>query len=169
YLKEQALCTEAEPFYQRALAIREEVLGPEHLDTAQSLYNLARLYYDEGRYAEGERLYLRVLAIREKRSGANHADIAQCLNSLALLYWAWGKHAEAEPVRSVHAKPWPHGGCVARQTILITPFLRLGAIPNLRNGPQTAVLPTVASGLQSVKRGTWEHPCKSDAGRQLVG
>src|SRR2546428_562182 len=73
------------------------------------------------------------------------------------------------PVRSVHAKPWQHGGYVARQTILITPFLMLGAIPNLRNGPQTAVLPTVANGLQSVKRGTWEHLCKSDAGRQLVG
>jgi tetratricopeptide (TPR) repeat protein/transcriptional regulator with XRE-family HTH domain len=98
FLKEQALCTEAEPLYQRALAIREQVLGPEHLDTAQSLYNLARLYYDEGRYAEGERLYRRALKIREKELGPEHLDTAQCLNSLALLYWAWGKDSEAEPL-----------------------------------------------------------------------
>src|SRR6266516_4683472 len=98
FLKEQAFCTEAEPLYQRALAIREQVLGPEHLDTAQSLYNLARLYYDEGRYAEGERLYRRALKIREKELGAEHLDTAQCLNSLALLYWAWGKDSEAEPL-----------------------------------------------------------------------
>jgi len=101
--------------------------------------------------------------------GAEHPEVAEALNTLAAVYQYKGKYDEAEPVRSVHAKPWQHGGCVARQTILITPFLMLGAIPNLRNGPQTAVLPTVASGLQSVKRGTWEHLCKSDAGRQLVG
>jgi tetratricopeptide (TPR) repeat protein len=98
FLKEQALCTEAEPLYLRALAIREQVLGPEHLDTAQSLYNLARLYYDEGRYAEGEQLYRRALAIREQVLGPEHLDTAQCLNSLALLYWAWGKDSEAEPL-----------------------------------------------------------------------
>jgi tetratricopeptide (TPR) repeat protein/transcriptional regulator with XRE-family HTH domain len=98
YLKERALPAQAEPLYQRALAIREQVLGPDHLDTAKSLYNLARLYYDEGRYAEGEQLYQRVLAIREKMLGPDHADTAQCLNSLALLYWAWGKYAEAEPL-----------------------------------------------------------------------
>jgi len=29
--------------------------------------------------------------------------------------------------------------------------------------------PTVANGLQSVKRGTWERLCKSDAETRLVG
>lgn len=98
YLKERALHAEAEAFYRRALAIREQVLGPEHLDTAQSLYNLARLYYEQGKYADGEQLYLRVLAIREQVLGQEHPDTAQCLNSLALLYWAWGKYAQAEPL-----------------------------------------------------------------------
>jgi hypothetical protein len=33
----------ARPYYERALAIREKALGPDHPDTAQSLNNLAVL------------------------------------------------------------------------------------------------------------------------------
>ena len=42
--RDQARYAEAEPLLQRALAIREKVLGPEHLDVATSLGNLAGLY-----------------------------------------------------------------------------------------------------------------------------
>ena len=41
---------------KEALAIRERVLGPEHSDVAQSLNNLAELYYALGHYAESEPL-----------------------------------------------------------------------------------------------------------------
>ena len=44
---------EAEPLYQRALKIREKVLGPEHPDVAHSLNNLAALYHAQGRYGGG--------------------------------------------------------------------------------------------------------------------
>jgi tetratricopeptide (TPR) repeat protein len=48
---------EAEPLYQRALVIREQLLEAEHPDTAQSLNNLALLYKSQERYAEAEPLY----------------------------------------------------------------------------------------------------------------
>jgi tetratricopeptide (TPR) repeat protein len=38
----------ARPLYERALAIREKGLGPDHPDTAQSLNNLAGQLYDQG-------------------------------------------------------------------------------------------------------------------------
>ena len=41
---------EAEPLYQRALAIWEKALGPDHPDIGNSLNNLANLYADQGRY-----------------------------------------------------------------------------------------------------------------------
>ncbi len=44
YLDDRAQYLEAEPLYERALAIREEVLGARHPDTALSLNNLATLY-----------------------------------------------------------------------------------------------------------------------------
>ena len=39
--REQGQYAEAEPLYQRALAIAEKALGPEHLEVAMSLNNLA--------------------------------------------------------------------------------------------------------------------------------
>ena len=53
----------AEPLLQRALAIREKALGPDHPDVADSLDNLAVLYYVRGDYARAEPLYQRSLAI----------------------------------------------------------------------------------------------------------
>ena len=46
--------------------IYEQVLGPDHPDTASSLHNLAAIYDSQGRYAEAEPLYRRALAIREQ-------------------------------------------------------------------------------------------------------
>ena len=58
--------------YQRALAIEEKALGPEHPDVATSLNNLAELYRDQGKYGEAEPLYQRALAIDEKALGPDH-------------------------------------------------------------------------------------------------
>ncbi len=66
---------QAEPLYQRALAIYEQALGPEHPDTARSLNNLAILYDDQGKYEQAEPLYQRALAIREKALGPEHPDL----------------------------------------------------------------------------------------------
>jgi tetratricopeptide (TPR) repeat protein len=98
YLYERALFEEAEPLYQRALAIWEKALGPEHSDVARSLNNLAVLYRNQGKYAAGEPLYQRALAIWEKALGPEHSDVATSLNNLAVLYANQGKYAEAEPL-----------------------------------------------------------------------
>jgi tetratricopeptide (TPR) repeat protein len=96
YLRERGTYAEAEALYRQALSIRMQYLGPDHLDTAQSEYHLARLSADQGRYAEAEQFYLQALATRERIMGSEHPAIAQCLNSLALLYWFWEKYEQAE-------------------------------------------------------------------------
>jgi tetratricopeptide (TPR) repeat protein len=68
FLRVHAQYTEAEPLYQRTLAIDEKRLGPDHPDVATRLNNLAALYQAQGRYAEAEPLYQRARAI-----GAKHA------------------------------------------------------------------------------------------------
>jgi tetratricopeptide (TPR) repeat protein len=45
---------------ERALAIREKVLGEEHPDTAMSLNNLAGLLYEQGSYEEARPLLERL-------------------------------------------------------------------------------------------------------------
>jgi len=97
YLYERGHYYEAEPLYQRALALREKVLGAEDPDVATSLNNLALLYQNQGKYAQAEPLYQRALALREKVLGPDHPDVAGSLNNLATLYKHQGRYAEADP------------------------------------------------------------------------
>lgn len=90
--------SEAIPLMQKLLATEEQRKGPEHLDTAASLYVMAVLYHHTGAYAQAEPLYQRALAIREKVLGAEHPDTATSLNNLAALYGATGAYGKAEPL-----------------------------------------------------------------------
>jgi hypothetical protein len=48
---------QARPLYERALAIRQKVLGSSHLDTLQSLESLAKLLLEQGDLAGAQPLY----------------------------------------------------------------------------------------------------------------
>ena len=98
YLGDRATYAEAEPLLQRALHIREKVLGAEHPDVAQSLNNLAELYRIQGRYKQAEPLYQRALHIREKALEPEHPDVAKNLHNLAELYRVKGQYTQAEPL-----------------------------------------------------------------------
>jgi tetratricopeptide (TPR) repeat protein len=76
----------AEPLFQRALALRERALGPDHPHVASSLNNLAALYQAQGRYGAAEALYQRTLALCQRVLGPEHPDVALRLNNLAGLY-----------------------------------------------------------------------------------
>ena len=90
--------SEAEPLYQRLLAVQEQALGAEHPDLAASLNDLAFLYDAQGNYAEAQPLYQRSLEIMEKALGAEHPGIVTSLDNLASLYAAQGDYAKAEPL-----------------------------------------------------------------------
>ncbi len=57
---------EAEPLYQRSLAIREKALGPEHPDVATSLENYAAILRQTARADQAERMEARAKAMRAK-------------------------------------------------------------------------------------------------------
>ena len=93
-----AAYAEARPLYERALAMREKVLGAEHPVTASSLGNLANLLHDQGDLAGARPLHERALAIWEKVLGAEHPDTALSLNNLAVLLQDQGDLAGARPL-----------------------------------------------------------------------
>ena len=96
-LSRQGHYSEAVPLAQRALAIRENTLGPDHSNVAQSLDTLGGLYMKLNRYDEAVSLLERILKIKEKSLGPDHADLAPVLNLLALLYINHqGRYADAE-------------------------------------------------------------------------
>jgi tetratricopeptide (TPR) repeat protein len=100
YLSEPARYAEAQPLYERELAIWEKALGPDHPDVATSLNNLALLYYAQGRYGEAQPRCERALAIREKALGPDHPDVATSLNNLAGLCDSQGLCGEAAALRA---------------------------------------------------------------------
>ena len=57
--KAQGRYAEAEPLYQRSLAIREKALGPEHPAVATSLENYADLLRKTGRVSEATKMETR--------------------------------------------------------------------------------------------------------------
>jgi tetratricopeptide (TPR) repeat protein len=96
-----AAYAQARPLIERALAIREKALGPEHPDTATSLNNLARLLQNQGDPAGARPLCERALAIFEKALGPEHPHTATSLATLARLLLDQGDLAGA---RSPHER-----------------------------------------------------------------
>jgi tetratricopeptide (TPR) repeat protein len=72
---------DAEPLYVRSLQIHESQLGADHPATAQSLNNLAELYYSQGRYGDAEPLYMQAIVIAYQRLGENHPNTITVFNN----------------------------------------------------------------------------------------
>lgn len=101
---------DAHILFERSLEIREQVLGADHLDVAQSLHRLAATYLTKREFAKTESLFQRALAIREKVLGPDHPDAIASLNGLAILHLVMGNSAKAKPllerVLLVSEKAW---------------------------------------------------------------
>jgi CHAT domain-containing protein/tetratricopeptide (TPR) repeat protein len=89
---------ETREYAERALKLKQKILGPEHSET---LYNLALLAgqmsvaYER---AEAESLYRKILELREKTNGPDHPRFAEALNDLAVHYWRVGEYGLARPL-----------------------------------------------------------------------
>ncbi len=70
----QGKYAQAEPLYQRALAIDEKALGPEHPQVATVLENYAALLHKLNRDAEADKMEARAQAIRAKHAQENPAN-----------------------------------------------------------------------------------------------
>jgi len=69
---------EAEQLYERALAIKEKMLGARHPEVGVTLNNLAILHRRSGRPDAARVLYRRALSIFTARLGAHHPRTATC-------------------------------------------------------------------------------------------
>ncbi|MCP5096507.1 MAG: tetratricopeptide repeat protein, partial [Chloroflexi bacterium] len=90
--------TAARPFYEQALAIRQQVLGDDHSDTANSLNNMGSLLNAMGELAQARPYLEQALAIRQQVLGDDHPDTAQSLNNMGTLLNAMGELAQAQPL-----------------------------------------------------------------------
>lgn len=86
----QGKYAQAETLYQRALAIREKVLGPEHPDTITADLNLALLYRNKGDHSKAASLFKHLIATIENMKVTNPT----VLNTLALCHNELSFHTE---------------------------------------------------------------------------
>ena len=84
--------------HQRALAGKEQALGPDHISTLDTVHNLGNLYFNQGKMVEAEQMYQRALAGKEQALGPGHTSILYTVNSLGLLYLTQGKMAEGKQI-----------------------------------------------------------------------
>jgi tetratricopeptide (TPR) repeat protein len=86
----------AEAPLKRALAIREQVLGAEHPETAKSLSDLSLLYFYEKNPTAAEEFARRALPLEEKAFGVESLEVSTTLNRLGISERDLGKFKEAE-------------------------------------------------------------------------
>lgn len=89
---------EAERLYTQVLEQRRRELGPESLDVASSLANLAWLKFNLKQYDQATALHREALAIRRMRLGDEHPDVARSLTGLGASLTRQAQYAEAEKV-----------------------------------------------------------------------
>jgi tetratricopeptide (TPR) repeat protein len=79
----------------RALQIREQVLGKDDPDRAESLEDLGWLALNGFHFERAEGLFCRALAIRQKRQGEGHPETAEARSGLGLALLHQAEYARA--------------------------------------------------------------------------
>ena len=101
HLKMIGVYVEAQFYTEQALTIRQQSLGLDHPDVAQSLNDLGMLYGVQGHYEQAEPLCQQALAIQKKALGPDHPDIVKTLWSYAALLRKTKQYEEAINVKKL--------------------------------------------------------------------
>jgi tetratricopeptide (TPR) repeat protein len=96
FYRAQKRFSEAEEFFNRALAIYVARYGDNNTSTATVINNLAGTYLSDRKFDAAEPLYRRGLAASEKLLGPDHYAVAISLDYLAQTSFFQSRHAEAE-------------------------------------------------------------------------
>ncbi len=85
----------AKDYHERALEIRKEQLGSNHVDVAASYNNLGNVHSETGEFAKAKNYYELALEIQKEQLGSNHVDVATSYDNLGTVYSDTGEFAKA--------------------------------------------------------------------------
>ena len=112
----------AEQLLAQALTVRRRLLGPDHVEVAETLFNIAELEYLKGRFAEAADHFQEVLEIQEKSWAAEDPRLAAAVEGLGRSFFSMGDYVKAEShlnkaiqlfQRGDHASAKLHADCLA--------------------------------------------------------
>ncbi|PKV48179.1 CHAT domain-containing protein [Aquimarina sp. MAR_2010_214] len=73
-------------YYQKSLAVREEVLSKDHLDMANSYIDMGNIFFMRQDYNKALAYYQKSLIIRKKQLGMHHVEISDSCFNIGLVY-----------------------------------------------------------------------------------
>jgi len=95
-LYEQVMYVHTEALYQAIFADDPRRVGNDHPDTLATRQELARVWCNQGRFAEAEQALTSILAVHEEQLGSDHPDTLATQHALALVWRNQTRLAEAE-------------------------------------------------------------------------
>jgi tetratricopeptide (TPR) repeat protein len=90
------LYEQSSPLLEKAVELREKVLGVNHPAVAAGLHDLSLLRKEEAGYEQALSLAKRALDIYEKAHGPEHSLTLKAVENVGSIYWEMGKFDEAE-------------------------------------------------------------------------
>ncbi|MEM9462092.1 MAG: tetratricopeptide repeat protein [Myxococcota bacterium] len=95
-LRSQGEYEAAQHHHQRALAIKQKALGPDHPSVAATLQNLGNVsFFSQGDYENAKTYYHKALTIYEKALGLDHPSVAVTLSNLGNVFFSQGDYENA--------------------------------------------------------------------------
>jgi tetratricopeptide (TPR) repeat protein len=92
----QAHFDQAEPLLKRALELQEQAIGPNHMQTAATLDELAGICVEQRKFKDAEGYIKRVIAIQEQFDPDENPDLAAVAERYAALLKKLDRTPEAE-------------------------------------------------------------------------
>ncbi|CAF0734419.1 unnamed protein product [Adineta steineri] len=81
--------------YEKALAIRQQSLLPNHPDMAKSYYNIGNVHFNMGGYTKALSSLEKALVIRQQSLPPNHPDLAKSYHTIGNMYGDMGDYPKA--------------------------------------------------------------------------
>ena len=86
---------QAKEYYELALSIQRNTLGPDHVDVARTYHNMGNLYRNLGGNQQAMENYERALSIKLNELGRDHVDVASTYHSVGNVHCYLGNNQQA--------------------------------------------------------------------------
>ena len=87
---------QAKEYYERALSMQLNKLGPDHVDVAKTYHNMGNLQHHLSDHQQAKQYYERALSIRLNKLGSDHVNVASTYQNMGNLHHDLGDYRQAK-------------------------------------------------------------------------
>ena len=87
---------QAKEYYERALSVQLNKLGPHHVDVAKTYHNMGNLHHHLSDHQQAKQYYERALSIRLNKLGSDHVNTASTYHNMGNLHHDLGDYRQAK-------------------------------------------------------------------------